>query len=163
LLRIGGRGRAHLLHGPHGYADQDGQDGQRVRQRQIQPEEVAVQRHYLVRDGQPGVEVVGQRGQPLRTCGKQRSDGDVQADPDRELDDHRPQAPDGVDARFFVQAHGLLGEASPVFAVPLLQGLQLWLNLRHFLRRAYLPQSQRQGQETDYHREDQDGDAEVTP
>lgn len=107
--------------------------------------------------------MTGQPCQPLGAGGQEGGDGDIQADPDRELDHHRPQAANGVDPHLLVQLHGLLGDPGPILAIPGLNGLQPRLEVRHFLGRADLLQCQGQGCQAHQDGEDDDGDTEVPP
>ena len=67
----------------------------------------------------------------------------VEADPDGKLDEHRPQAPQGIHALLLVEPHGLLGEALPVLGVAGLKLLELGLERGHHLELAALLDRQR--------------------
>ena len=82
----------------------------------------------------------------------------VKADPDGELDEHRPQAPQGVHAVLLVHAHGLLGEALPVLGVFGLKLLELGLEPGHGLELAALLHRQRDHYRA--HDQGEDDDAE---
>ncbi len=105
--------------------------------------------------------MVSQLRQVFRASRQQSNDGNVQADPDRKLDDHRPQTANRVDPCLFVQTHGLLGLSGPILGVFRLNSLELRLERRHFLGGTDLLKGQGQGDGPHQDGEDEDGDTEV--
>ncbi len=72
----------------------------------------------------PAIQVTGQADEALGIRRHRLQDRLVQADPNRELDEHRSQATQRVDSVVLVQAHRLLG-------CPLLVVFVLCLDLLH--------------------------------
>ena len=108
LPLVGRRHGGHLLHDEHGDAHQDGKHGCGVRDRQVQPQERAVQRNHMVHPGEPGVEVLGQAHHALGRRGHGQENGAVEPDPDGELDEHGPQATQRIYAMLLVEPHRFL-------------------------------------------------------
>ena len=111
--------------------------------------------------GEPGVKPLAQPYQRVRLGGKSLPQGLKQANPDRKLDQHRPQAAQWVHSALAVQLHRLLGNPRPIIAVPLLDSLHPRLKGAHGPHLPGLLQGQRQRGQPDQHGEGDDGEPEL--
>ena len=80
---------------------------------------------------QPRIQLLRKINEPLRVLGQRLDDRLVQPYPDRQLHDHRAQAPDRVHTLLLVQPHRLLGDLLRVLAVLLTDLLDLRLQPGH--------------------------------
>ena len=96
--------------------------------------------------------MTGQSHQALRVVRNRLKNGPVKTDPNRELDEHRPQTPQGVHTVFLVEFHGFLRNPLPVVLKFGLNLLHQWLKLVHLLDLAALFHSQ-----WNHHQPDQKG------
>lgn len=84
-----------------------------------------------------------------------------QPNPDRKLNDQRPQATDGIYAVLFVGPHRFAGKLLAVLGVAFLNGLQLGLQVAHLLQLTALPHRKWNHDGANYHSKRHDSHAEI--
>ena len=161
LSGICGGDDGHLLLGPCGDSYHHGQQRGWVRIGQVEPQEIAAQRHRRVGHGVPGVEPLGEPHQVVRRGAEAFQQRPVQGEPYGYLDNQRAQAAQRVHSRLAVEAHHLLGPSLRLLGEALLDLLHSRLKRRHGLHRLRLLDHQWQRGEPNEDSKGNDGQPEV--